>query len=62
VIPGTGKRFKCNMISTITNRGKLRFMVFEGNFTAALFIVFLERLIRNAQKKIFLIVDHSCPK
>ena len=25
VVPGTGQRFSCNMISTITNRGKLCF-------------------------------------
>lgn len=30
VIPGTGQRFGCQMISSITNRGQLRFMVFSG--------------------------------
>ncbi len=32
VIPGTGKRFGCNMISAITNRGRLNFMVFKNVF------------------------------
>jgi len=57
VIPGTGKRFRCNMISAITNRGKLAFMVFKGNFNAPIFMVFLRRLLRQARRKVFLIVD-----
>jgi transposase len=57
VIPGTGKRFRCNMISAITNRGKLAFMVFGEKFTAAVFLTFLRRLIRHAGRKVFLILD-----
>jgi len=40
VVPGTGKRFRCNLISTITNRGKLYFKVFTQRFDAALMLVF----------------------
>lgn len=57
VIPGTGKRFRCNMLSAITNRGKLAFMVFAGTFTAAVFVGFLRRLLRHAGRKVFLMVD-----
>lgn len=57
VIPGTGQRFRCNLISAITNRGKLAFMVFNEKFNAFVFIVFLKRLIRHAERKVFLIVD-----
>ncbi len=57
VIPGTGKRFRCNMISAITNRGKVAFMVFERKFTAVVFVAFLRRLLRHAGRKGFLIVD-----
>lgn len=32
-IERSGKRFGCNMISAIDNRGKLAFKVFEGRFT-----------------------------
>jgi hypothetical protein len=32
VVRATGQRFGCNMISAITNRGTLAFMVFEGKF------------------------------
>lgn len=57
----SGNRFSCNMISTITNLGKLSFMIFHKNFTSGVFLKFLNRLIQQASKqrfrKIFLIVD-----
>lgn len=60
VVPGTGKRFRCNMISAITNRGKMAFMVFDGQFRAPVFVTFLRRLIRHSKRKAFLIIDgHS---
>ncbi len=57
VIPGTGLRFGCNMISVITNRGHLNFMVFRKKFRAEVFVEFLKRLVRQVDRKIFLIVD-----
>lgn len=57
VIPGTGKRFGCNMISAITNRGQLNFMVFKQRFREDVFLEFLKRLVRQTQQKVFLIVD-----
>ncbi|CAG2160416.1 hypothetical protein LMG26411_07468 [Cupriavidus numazuensis] len=45
VVRATGKRFGCNMISAITNRGALAFMVFEGKFNNAVFIDFLKRML-----------------
>jgi transposase len=57
VIRGTGKRFRCNLISTVTNRGALSFMIFRGRFTAPRFLVFLRRLLRQTERKIFLIID-----
>jgi transposase len=57
IIPGTGKRFSCNMISAITNRGRLNFMVFKGRFSADIFLDFLKRLIRQVKRKVFLITD-----
>ena len=54
----SGSRFSVNMISTITNQGKVRWMIYTGKMNAALFIVFLTRLIAGASKKVFLIVDH----
>jgi transposase len=57
VIPGTGQRFRCNVMSTITNRGELSFMVFKQNFDAAVFIRFVRRLPRLRRRKVLLIVD-----
>ena len=57
VIPGSGQRFGGNLISTLTNRGTLRFMVFSGEFNAAMFIKFLGRLLKSSPRKVFLIVD-----
>jgi len=60
VVLGTGQRFRCNMISAITNRGRLAFMIFRQRFTARVFLNFLGRLLRllrKSRRKVFLIVD-----
>ena len=55
----SGSRFSTNMISTVTNRGKLRFMLYRETLTAPALIRFLSRLIRDAQgRKVFLILDN----
>lgn len=56
-IPGTGQRFGCNVLSAITNRGHLAFMVFKKGFTASIFVRFLRRLVKQANRKVFIIVD-----
>lgn len=48
---------RANQISTITNAGKVHFMSYLGTMNAALFVVFLERLLRSTTGKVFLIVD-----
>jgi transposase len=48
---------RCNQISAISNAGSVRFMTYTSTMTAALFIVFLTRLVSGASRKIFLIVD-----
>jgi transposase len=57
VILGTGVRFGCNMISAITNKGQLNFMVFKQRFKAHVFEEFLRRLVRQSERKVFIIVD-----
>lgn len=57
VVRSTAKRDKVNMISAISPRGEMRFMVFEGKMDAAQFIEFLARLTAKQGKPIFLIVD-----
>lgn len=58
VVKRTGNRFSCNMISVITNLGKLTFMVFHENFTSDIFLKFLKRFIRQSDRKVFLVVDN----
>jgi len=57
VIPGTGQRFSANMMSSITNRGHLCFVVFKGKFNAEVFLFFCRRLLRQRRRKVFLILD-----
>lgn len=56
-VAGTGQRFGCNVISAITNRGHLSFMVFKRGFTTDVFLRFLRRLVKQAARKVYLIVD-----
>jgi transposase len=51
------RHIRANQISTITNAGKVRFMTYLGTMTAALFLVFLGRLLRSTTGKVFLIID-----
>ena len=41
------------MISSITNRGMLRFMISDGALNTAIFLRFLRRLIKGADRKLF---------
>jgi transposase len=58
VIKRTGKRFRVNMISAVSNAGLLRFRLFEQSFSGPVFIDFLRRLLRDcAGRKVHLILD-----
>jgi transposase len=57
IIRTTGARFKMNMISAISSRGELRFMLSEKGLTADLFIEFLKQLIHGVEYPVFLILD-----
>lgn len=52
------RRASLSMISSIASRGDLRFMLYRGALDADRFIVFLGRLVRGADRKIFLIADN----
>jgi transposase len=52
------KRSSTSMISSVTNRGDLRFMLYQGALNTNLFLIFLKRLVNDANRKIFLIVDN----
>jgi transposase len=51
------KRVRLSLISAVTNRGKLRWMIVDGAVNAPAFIRFLERLIREVRCKVFLVLD-----
>jgi transposase len=58
IIKRSGKRFRVNMISAISNAGRLRFRLFVGSFNCPVFIEFLGRLLRDCRgQKVHLIVD-----
>ena len=58
VVRRPGKRFSQSMISSLTHQGKLRFMIYEGALNTTIFLNFLRRLIREAARKLFVIVDN----
>lgn len=58
------QRVHVNLIASISNQGKVRFMLYTDKLTAQVLIIFMERLIRNSPHKVFWIVDrhpvHRC--
>jgi transposase len=48
---------RMNLIATITNEGEVHFLTYEETMTAARFIAFLERLLSETTRKVFLIAD-----
>lgn len=63
VIKKTGQRFSLNMVSAISNKGHVEFMILDGRFNGGVFLEFLQKLVRYKQQKIFLVVDgHSAHK
>jgi transposase len=49
---------RVNMISAISNRGLVRFMLYEDTMTAERLIQFMFRLIKDANRKVYLILDN----
>lgn len=52
------KRERINLISSITNQGKVRFMIYKDTMNAQKMIQFLQRLIKDADRKIYLVLDN----
>jgi transposase len=51
------KRAGLGLISAVTNKGELRWMVLDGAIKAPSLLRFLARLVRDADGKVFLILD-----
>lgn len=58
VLPGSGQRFGCNLISTISNHVTVHFKLFTQNFDGEVMLEFLHRLIERLAK----VMLESCPK
>jgi transposase len=58
VVVRTAKRITQSMISAVSNRGLMRFMLYDGALNVDRFLVFLRRLVKDARQKLFLIVDN----
>lgn len=53
-----GTRQKLSMLATVTNQGKTRWMIIDEAFNADKLIEFLGALVKDADKKVFLILDN----
>lgn len=58
VVRVTSKREGLSIISTVTNQGKVRWKIFEGAMNAEILIDFFKRLNKDADRKVFLILDN----
>lgn len=52
------KRFSINMISTVTNQGKVEFMIYSGSMNADMMIKFLKQFVKGKKRKMYLILDN----
>jgi transposase len=51
------KKFKANLLSAISNRGKVRFIIYE-KLSPDKLIDFMRRLVSDTKRKVFLILDN----
>ena len=58
VVRVNNKREGLSIMSTATNQGKVRWKVFEGAMNADILVDFLKCLIKDSDRKIFLILDN----
>lgn len=52
------KKFSVSMISTITNQGKVQFMIYTDRMNGDKLITFMEQLIKSSEQKVYLILDN----
>jgi transposase len=58
VVRRTAKRIAQSMIAAVSNRGLMRFMLYDGALNVERFLAFLRRLVKDAGRKVFLVVDN----
>lgn len=61
-----GPHIRVNQITAISNEGTVRFMTYKGMMNAVTFLLFLQKLVEGASRKILLIADrlqaHKTPE
>jgi len=59
-----GRRERLNMVSTVTNQGKTRWMILEDTMNSERMIEFLKAVLKDSEHKVFIIMDnlrvHHC--
>jgi transposase len=64
VVEATAKYVNLSMVSAITNTGKVHWMIVDGTVDGERFLDFIQRLVKNSSRKVFLILDnlrvHHC--
>jgi transposase len=58
VVRISARKNRISIISAVNNGGQMRFMLYRKGITARLLIKFMRRLIQDAQRKVFLILDN----
>ena len=58
VVLAHANRSKLSVISTVTNKGQMRWKVFSGALNAKILIGFMKRLVHGREKRVFLILDN----
>lgn len=58
VVRVNNKRHGLSVISTVTNKGQMRWKIFDGALNADPLIGFMRRLVKDAGRKVFLILDN----
>ena len=57
VVRPSQRRIALGLVSAVSNRGELRWKVLDGAIKAPVLIDFLQRLTRDARRKVFLVLD-----
>ena len=60
VVVTNANRSKLSVLSTVTNKGQMRWKVFSGALHAKILIGFMKRLVHGREKRGFLILDNLC--
>lgn len=58
VVHATATYQNLSMVSAITNKGKVSWMIVEGSIETERFIEFLSRLLQDADRRVFLVLDN----